>query len=227
MGNQNATLQRVILPKKKGDPPQPVEDKIPVQFNPETLTVTYANQIGGDNQKGSSTQLAATGTSRLTLELWFDTTVPMQDGEAETYGDVRKLTDKVAALMRPSDGDKKKDAKAAVAGVEFHWGNFIFDGVMESLTEKLEYFSAEGVPLRANLSVSLAAQELLTQKEFGSGAGSQPLQAAKAGDSLPQMAAKQGISDWKSIAEAAGIENPRILPAGTLLNMSPSNLGKG
>jgi len=32
-------------------------------------------------------------------------------------------------------------------------------------------------------------------------------------------------ADWQSVALANGIENPRLLPAGQLINLNPPNLG--
>ena len=44
---------------------------------------------------------------------------------------------------------------------------------------------------------------------------------AAAGASLQGMADVSGISDWQSIATANGIENPRLLAPGQLVNLNP------
>jgi hypothetical protein len=36
------------------------------------------------------------------------------------------------------------------------------------------------------------------------------------------MAAAAGISNWQGVAQANGIANPRLLPTGTLINLSLS-----
>src|SRR5574339_193454 len=71
---------------------------IDVQFNPETLKVSYTNQkAGGDQPGGGSIQFVGSGTTKLSVELVFDVTVaepPKVDGGRPN--DVRRLTAKVA-----------------------------------------------------------------------------------------------------------------------------------
>src|SRR5215211_3777615 len=69
-----------------------------VQFNPESLKVSFANQIqtpsGAGDQRGTpARQFVGAGTTKLTLQLWFDVTAPMPAGEQQEQ-DVRKLTQK-------------------------------------------------------------------------------------------------------------------------------------
>ena len=44
--------------------------------------------------------------------------------------------------------------------MRFAWGDFRFDGHVEALEETLDYFSPEGRPLRARLSLSLRGETL-------------------------------------------------------------------
>ena len=56
--------------------------------------------------------------------------------------------------------------------------------------------------------------------------GTRPLAQANSGDTLQGMADSQGKGgDWQGIAAANGIENPRMLRPGQLINMNPP--GKG
>jgi hypothetical protein len=71
-----------------------------VQFNPESLKVSFANQVatpsGAGDQKGTpARQFVGAGTTKLALTLWFDVSQPVPEGE-EKVNDVRKLTGKVA-----------------------------------------------------------------------------------------------------------------------------------
>lgn len=55
--------------------------RVTVQFNPQTLKVSLSNQnAGGSQPGGSSTQFVGQGTTKLTLELWFDVTLPRPPG---------------------------------------------------------------------------------------------------------------------------------------------------
>jgi contractile injection system tube protein len=206
-------------------------DPIEVQFNPATLKVTFSNQkAGGDQPTGSPVQFVGKGTTKLSLELVFDTTILEQQGPGGPPPDVRLKTKEIFDLMKPTEvkpQPKGSKAKQFIPpGVRFHWGSFLFDGVVDSMDENLEFFSSSGVPLRATVSLSLSQQEL--QFQIGTAdaeaAGTSPFEEAKAKDSVQQMAAKSGNSDWKPVALANGIENPRLLAPGTLVNLSATGV---
>jgi len=218
--------------------------RVAVQFNPETLKVTFANQIvqpqGGDQAAGNSgRQFVGAGTTKLALTLWFDVTAMTED----PVDDVRRLTQKVIYFMTPApaEGDA---TKLAPPGVRFIWGSFLFDGMVEGLEESLEYFSPDGKPLRSSLTVTLSQQKILEAKFTGEGKvparpGHKPLNSAKAGDSLQSMAGSGGkggfglgISGgisvgvggglgggWQAIASANGIEDPLRLAPGQLIDL--------
>ena len=232
-----------------------------VQFNPESLKLTLANQIqqppGGGN---AATLFVGAGSSKLALQLWFDVTAPIDDralppewrGQAANRADdVRKLTEAVAYFLLPHDGnDKKNPALKLPPAVGFLWGTFQFNGLVESLDESLEFFSPQGKPLRAALSLSItrprispfkfatpvgrpagasgAASAGAPQPGLGSGAGAgidgpggRPLAAAAVGASLQGMVAAAGLgSRWQAVASANGIENPRLLAPGQLVDLS-------
>jgi hypothetical protein len=200
-----------------------------VQFNPETMKVTYANQLqtpegAGDQTGPAARQFVGAGTTKLNLQLWFDVTAPVPDGMAKE-ADVRKLTQKVAYFITPKeDGDQ-----LVPPAVRFVWGSFQFDGIMEGLEESLELFSPEGRPLRASMTLNLS-QQRITKFAFrdarnaaaAPSVGTKPLAQAPGGASLQAIAAAAGkAADWQSIATANGIENPRLLPAGQLFDLNP------
>jgi hypothetical protein len=203
---------------------------VEVQFNPDSLKVSFANQIatpsGGDQSQGSSgRQFVGAGTTKLALTLWFDVTVM----EKDPVDDVRRLTQKVIYFMTPqkSDADPKK---LAPPGVRFLWGSFKFDGMVDSLEESLEFFSGDGKPLRASIALALSQQKILQAEFTGDGKvpkkpGTQPLSAAKQNGSLQNMAAQAGKSDWQSIAAANGIEDPLRMQAGAMIDLNASAVG--
>jgi hypothetical protein len=214
---------------------------VTVQFNPETLKVSFANQIqtpsGAGNQSGTpARQFVGAGTTKLTLQLWFDV-ASLPDGE-NTTADVRKLTQRVAYFITP----KKKGDKFIPPAVRFLWGSFQFDGLMDSLEESLEFFSNDGRPLRASMSLALSQQQIkaftINETDFkkrppppagstaadpGAPAGTKPLTQAPAGVSLQSLADNLGLgANWQSIASANGIENPRLLTPGQLIDLNVS-----
>lgn len=202
---------------------------VTVQFNPQTLKLNYSNQnAGGDQPQGSSPQFAGTGTTKLSMELWFDVTLPLPDGTPDTGGDVRKLTEQVVYFMNVQNTNSTQQQTRTPPKLKFQWGSFVFSGTMDSIDETIDLFSPDGIPLRASVNINLTKHDLAF--EFGNAAGQSPMGAAgtsplttaKAGDSLQQMAAQAGISNWQGVAQANGIPNPRLLQAGTMVNLSIS-----
>jgi hypothetical protein len=201
-----------------------------VQFNPETLKVSFANQVqtpsGAGDQSGTpARQFVGAGTTKLTLQLWFDVTVPLAEGE-KPVDDVRKLTQKVAYFITPSQEGKK----FVPPGVRFIWGSFQFDGLMDSLEESLEFFSSDGRPLRASMTLNLSQQKITEftfrkTKQQGAQAptGTRPMTPAPSGSNVQSLADNQGKGgNWQDIAAANNIENPRMLEPGQLLDMNAS-----
>jgi hypothetical protein len=232
----------------KLDPKGKLLNKFDVQFNPETLKVTFTNQLqpanqnsASDNSRGTSaTQYVGRGTTKLSVTLWFDVNAEVPDGLAKgdphQRSDVRKLTAKVIDLIRPQKKTANLDQQIPPA-VRFVWGSFQFDGIAESIEQSLEFFSPTGVPLRASITLSLTQQSIqyevadpnaggkkpATRGDLPSGAppGTSPLTAAPAGATLQSLAGAVGQgSNWQAIAQANGIENPRLLAPGQLVDMN-------
>lgn len=210
-----------------------------VQFNPESMKVAFANQLvqpsGAGDQRGTpARQFVGAGTTKLTLQLWFDVNAPQPEGGP--VDDVRKLTQKVAYFITPKEPGQQAGQFVPPA-VRFVWGSFQFDGLMDSLDESLEFFSPEGRPLRASVSISLS-QQRITKFAFrdippagglgGAAAagvpstpGTRPLAQAADGATVQSLAGAAGRgADWRAIAAANGIENPRLLEPGQLLDLS-------
>jgi len=149
---------------------------VSVQFNPESLKVTFANQIvppsgAGDQNGSASMQFVGAGTTKLALTIWFDVTA-LEDGE-NTKNDVRILTEDVAYFITPKKNDDSPP-KFIPPGVRFLWGTFQFDGLMDSMEESLDYFSNDGRPLRASIAFSLSQQKIQFQRGQSASAGKRP-----------------------------------------------------
>lgn len=139
------------------------ERNVTVQFNPETLKVSFANHVVtppgmGERSDGSAAQFVGAGVSTLAAQLWFDVTAPFAHGEDQP-DDVRRLTQKVAYFITP-DQIGEDPPQYVPRLVRFLWGSFQFDGIMESLDETLELFSAEGKPLRASLAIVISRHHI-------------------------------------------------------------------
>jgi Contractile injection system tube protein len=218
----------------------PVSGKpsVRVQFNPETLKVTYANQLSTEaktSQTGTEAlQHVGKGTTKLSVQLWFDVNHPSaapENGSGPATHDVRDFTAQVAYFITPFKADS---GAYVIPGIKFKWGSFEFVGVMESLDETLDLFSPDGVPLRATLAIGLVQQEI---KAFGKNqgmrlpatsgtnepAGTKALASAALGASVQSLAdgASGGLNkNWQNVAAANGIENPRLLAPGQLIDIN-------
>ena len=107
---------------------------------------------------------------------------------------------------------------------------------MDSLEESLEFFSNDGRPLRASMSLALSRQKIRAFKiieqrrppppaastvaDPGAPAGTKPHTPAPAGATVQSLADQEGQgANWQAIAAANNIENPRLLAPGQLIDL--------
>ncbi|HUI94629.1 MAG TPA: hypothetical protein VLX44_02655 [Xanthobacteraceae bacterium] len=129
-------------------------DKVVVHFNPASLVYTVENSTKQQSGDPKRKQFAAQFTGKLTMDLQFDTT--------GTGADVRNDTSKVAKFMQASANAGKNPSSGnaqAQPVLSFQWGSYEFKGTMDSFKETIDFFSADGVPLRSLVSISLARQD--------------------------------------------------------------------
>lgn len=150
------------------DPPnanQPDEARaIPFDFNPETLTLKVSSGEARDAARRGRQQTQNVGASQATLsfDCLFDSTRPRSsDGPGSENGsvdrrDVRRRTKAIADLLQATEPGRQPTPRR----VRFLWGSFSFDGVVSQHQELFDYFSAEGVPLRSKVTLTL------TEKDF-------------------------------------------------------------
>jgi hypothetical protein len=220
---------------------------VEVQFNPETLKVSYSNQVTpptgggagapGDRSNQASRQVVGAGTTKLALTLWFDVSALGPNDRHEV--DVRELTKEVAYFITPI----AQGTAYAPPVFQFLWGSFHFDGMMDSLEESLEFFSEDGLPLRASMAIAMSQQKIqefsgqaagpagatppgASRSPSGGAPGATPQVQAPAGASLQGLAGQAGVSaSWQAIADANGIDNPRQLQPGQLIDLNLPQMG--
>src|SRR3954447_2194622 len=159
-------LAKARLFRLKGEKEPTVEGgPILVQFNPSSLHVVISSATDGPGTPArQAEQSLGAGNQTLTLDLHFDTA---DEGTTTEPRNVREKTALVAQFMTPARG-----SSAPPPRVRFQWGKFIVDGVMGSYSEDLDLFSAQGVPLRAKVSISIRGQNPdIAANRTGAGAG--------------------------------------------------------
>lgn len=172
-----------------------------VQFNPASLNYSVQNTLEKKGRDANAKQFVAQTTAKLEFDLPFDST---HDG-----GDVRTETDRIKQFLNP--GDKRQNADQAPPLVGFRWGTFVFKGIVESFKETLDFFSAEGVPLRSLLKIGLASQD--PKDVFAALPPGHPDAAAAAGGDV-QLAALGERGASRDVAAANGFESMRNPGAG-------------
>jgi hypothetical protein len=119
---------------------------IPAHFNPATLELTVSTRLGPSQDKTQgSRQVVNEGTAKLSVELVFDTTGSLKN--------VCDTTRQVAQLL----GYQGRPPPL----VTFEWGAFRFKGIVDSFKETLDFFSADGVPLRSTVALTMLQEKYI------------------------------------------------------------------
>ncbi len=196
--------------------PQVDDPLIPLRFNPTEYQLQKSNsfaEIAIPGLESPPIQFIRGAAEKLSLDLLVDTT--------DTLDDVRtKYTDKLRGLM------KINDKLHAPPIVRFTWDKQVFLGVMVSLAITYQLFTEKGVPLRAKLAVVLqeyrpAAVQLKETKKQSPNV--EKAYTVRRGETLSSIAGAvyRDPTQWRVIAAANGIQDPRDLAPGTALHIPP------
>lgn len=189
--------------------------EISCDFNPTEVTVdksvTYAEQdVPGLD--APIQQFVSGDAETLSVELFFDT---YEDGE-----DVREQTDEVNRLLM-IDGDRH-----APPVVKFAWGRISFTSLVESANTTYTMFASDGTPVRARIDVTFreyTPPDEQLQGEPRHSADRASVHRVTQGETLPAIATDEygSPTEWREIAAANDIVNPRRLEPGTELTIPP------
>jgi len=172
------------------------DETIEVQFNPVSLQVEITNSASPQGGTGATTQVATQSSAKLGLDLLFDT--------SSTGEDVRNKTRPLRATVRaPQEGASGGAGQAGAAfvppHVTFRWGTFMFAGIADAYRETLDFFSADGVPLRAQVALALKEQP----NEFTASERPNPRGSSSAG-AFDVPSDLQGLSGAAGVARLGG-----------------------
>jgi len=214
---------------------------IPVQFNPTSLKIDRTNDSsGGPDTRAQRRNRPNEGHATLTLDLEYDTAEGGPDGRPL---DVRMRTQDVRQFAEPP----KNKPKQAPPRLRFVWGSFTFDGIVTRIGEEIDYFSVDGMALRAKVSLTINEQNLLYESNAagagartdtaatppgkaskGTGPGSGPTTTpdtaldAQDGESVQQALTRAGLDPaaWRSAM--SGLDSPLGLSAGAQVQLDAS-----
>jgi hypothetical protein len=215
MSNQ---LQKAYLEVESGG-------RIDCMFNPTTFAFATQNRWESDQIPGKDTpslRFAGGAGGTFSLSLVFDTTAT---GTAATVH-----TNKLLKLMEVDTtlaGYDESKRNGRPPWVKFHWGTHLhsFKAVITSTNITFTYFSNEGMPLRANVELSLEQFEPDAnwgpQNPTSGTPKPKRTHQVQVGDTLDRIAARYygDSTKWRDIATLNGIADPLDLPPGRLLSI--------
>ena len=188
--------------------------RIPLRFNPTDYKLSKANTFAEITIPGLETppiQYVRGGSESLAVQALVDT--------SDTLENVRtSYVDAIRNLMRP---DSREHAPPIV---RFVWDEAVFTGVLEKLDVNYVLFRQDGVPLRAQLDLTLkefrpAAQQVLDPPR--SSPSVEKSYVVRRGDTLSSISAAvyRRPDAWRELARANGITDPRDLRPGRVLTV--------
>lgn len=186
-----------------------------VLFNPREYTVRKSTQWEPHKSPGlDSPEIEFTSGNSMTLsmELFFDT--------YEVGKDVREHTDPILGLANVDETIHRPPR------VMFSWGGFKFEGILEEVTQRFTMFSTTGMPVRATLQVSFkeyTSAKDQHQKKKRESPDHTKRRTLKQGESLQLISAEEydDPAEWRRIADANGILDPKDVKPGTVLTIPP------
>ena len=201
--------------------------KLPVQFNPSQLQLSRSVKINrktgvGRDDAGEAMDVASGGIGTLKVTLLFDaysaygtaqpTPPPPEPAPAALDKKVVAAVNGFKALVRYAP------ELHSVPKVTFVWGeNLNFEGKVASISTRYTMFETDGTPVRAELEVEIWGED----KHEANARKNMPFESPDRTKSrfLPYgeqlwLLAGQEYGDpgqWKAIADANGILNPRAV----------------
>ena len=240
LGSGGGELQKLTIYYEKSGRRGP--GSIPALFNPSEITLTktanweqqHAAGQGGLGATSVEQEFRSVDAERFSIELFFDTyesrsSALTSAGAAASFlpaslipgrgsSDVRYYTDQIAQLV-------KVDTELHRPPVcDLRWGVFdIFTGVLTTLSQRFTLFLDDGTPVRATLTCDFVEASTLAQARATELHSSDVVKTrqARRHDTLQSVAADEygDPAQWRLIAAANGIVNPRDLPPGTILTI--------
>lgn len=201
-------------------------NRIEVLFNPERYTLNKGVQIAEIGIPGLDSpvlQFVRGQNEKMTFELFFDTT---DFGMVAPVKDVREETGKIYSLLK-IDPETHAPPRCKLmwgdGGQLFSFGSSLDPRcLLESVSEEFDLFSPGGVPLRAKLNVTFreykTIEEQLKETPRHS-ADRTKVRTVRLGETLSWIAWEEyrDPGEWRLIAEANSLPNPRYLNAGDRL----------
>lgn len=212
-------------------------ETIPVVYNPTELSFSKGAQIAEIDIPGLDAplfQYVRGQAETLTLDLFFDST---EDGMGANVTSVTKTTDKFYQLVKLLPDRHAPPVCTFIWGTKFPGASLYkaygghrrmgFQCIVDTVKHKYTLFNPNGIPLRATVTLSLREYRPLDQQLFELNKNSPDrtqFHVLAEGEDLSLIAGRHYYmpGDWRVIADANGIEDPRRLQPGMFLKLPPN-----
>lgn len=192
-------------------------------FNPAEFEIGQSLNWREDSTIGSATPKLIYGGGQaqdMTITLLFDTT---------RYGGRKDVRDEYKVLTKMAQVDqKKKDAKTGLSEppmCRFQWGKFLaFDAVITNFKQKFTMFTADGTPLRSEVTVTFKqVAKTLKPQNPTSRSEARRVWVVEEMQTLDWIAYQEygDPTQWRHIAETNNLDDPESIQPGQILKLTP------
>lgn len=201
------------------------------QFNPTEFEITKRSNWHPVKSKGANKErsdyVGGSGQD-MSLKFLFDVT-GANGPESKITGAAVVLQYAVLKEMVAIDSDTvdaDQPSKGEPPWVHVQWGAYIaFPAIITQFSEKFLMFSPEGLPLRAEVSISLHEIEgwKLEGQNPTSRSETRKTRIIQRGDRLDRIAYEEfgDTAAWRHLARANNILDPKVLAPGQILRIVP------
>ena len=195
-------------------------ETLDVMFNPKEFSIQKSVQLEPHKAPGldlPEQEFTSGNPAVLSVELFFDTyeqKVNVHEGTSNNGTDRLKVLAEV-------DADKHRPPL-----VMFSWGKVTFKGVIETLNIRYTMFLSDGKACRAVASLTIKQAETAKEqleKNPRNSPDHTKRRTVKIGETLALIAHEEydDAAEWRRIADANGIADPKDVKPGTVLTLPP------
>ncbi len=202
------------------------------QFNPDDFSISTRGKFTRTERKGEDepiVQFMGGSASALQLKLYFDTSTSYEIKSGIFAKPTKEKAKDASSYVRTLLGLVRIDGKLhRPPVVTFCWGSIQFGGIVESVDARFTQFEKGGMPVVAEVSMTLVAMDPNPsgQSETVKISPKESPDRSKCillteDSSIWDIAEKEygDSSQWRRIAQANNILDPLSIPTGTLLRV--------
>ncbi len=191
-----------------------------VQVNPESFSIVYSIQYGGNQAKGTSSfdpKWEKNPPRKLSFEILFDTTGAIPGPQKRVSVQINELDN----MLFKAQGKGHRPNY-----LQIEWGALVFNCCLDNMTVTYKLFAPDGEPLRASVNASfteVVRRELYIRDLNASSPDVTHALTVTGEESLPLMTEKVygSSSHYIAVAQANKLIHFRNLKAGGIILFPP------